>query len=210
MLFPRALEGPGSITLKRGWASFLDTKTVEVTYPGREAGDGEGRLLRDRHRVQAPGLPRHQRPTASDVINSDGILGFKKFPKRILIVGAGIIGCEYATIFSNYQQTKVHLLDRQARVLPVRGRGHLPVRERQPHPQGRGGLPQRHPPQIDQVQDGLEVTVDYEDGRSHGAGSGQGHGGRGPRPEPRPAWASTRWASSPIPAAAWTPTATAA
>ena len=36
----------------------------------------------------------------------------------MLIIGSGIIGCEIATIFSNFNQTEVHLLDRANRVLP--------------------------------------------------------------------------------------------
>jgi dihydrolipoamide dehydrogenase len=33
-------------------------------------------------------------------------------------LGAGVIGCEFATIFSNFGQTKVHLIDKGERILP--------------------------------------------------------------------------------------------
>jgi dihydrolipoamide dehydrogenase len=35
-------------------------------------------------------------------------------------IGAGVIGCEYATIFSNYgvERTKVFLIDKADRILP--------------------------------------------------------------------------------------------
>lgn len=36
----------------------------------------------------------------------------------MVIVGAVVIGCEYATIFSNFGKTKVHIIDRQDRILP--------------------------------------------------------------------------------------------
>ena len=36
----------------------------------------------------------------------------------MMIIGSGIIGCEFATIFSNFGQTEVHLLDRTHRVIP--------------------------------------------------------------------------------------------
>ena len=36
----------------------------------------------------------------------------------MVIVGAGVIGCEYATIFSNFGKTKVYLIDRQDSILP--------------------------------------------------------------------------------------------
>src|SRR5688500_14560101 len=95
---PTRWKGPGSITLKRGWATFLDTKSVEIAYP-----DGTKEAVRSDFFVIATGSKPRDFPgikcDGDQIINSDGILAFKKFPKRILIVGAGIIGCEYATIF---------------------------------------------------------------------------------------------------------------
>ena len=162
---PSRWTGPGSITLKRGWASFLDTKTVQVAYP-----DGSKEAVRADFFVIAAGSKPRDFPgivtDGVDVINSDGILSFKKFPKRILIVGAGIIGCEYATIFSNFAQTKVHLLDRQARVLPAEDED---ISQFVNDNLTRRGVEVYHNAilrRIDKVQDGLAVTVDYEDGRS--------------------------------------------
>ena len=40
------------------------------------------------------------------------------FPESMVIVGAGVIGCEYATIFSGFGATKVHLIDKGNRILP--------------------------------------------------------------------------------------------
>jgi dihydrolipoamide dehydrogenase len=36
----------------------------------------------------------------------------------MVIVGAGVIGCEYASIFSNFGKTKVYLIDRADKILP--------------------------------------------------------------------------------------------
>jgi dihydrolipoamide dehydrogenase len=36
----------------------------------------------------------------------------------MVIVGAGVIGCEYATMFANFGRTKIHIIDRQPRILP--------------------------------------------------------------------------------------------
>jgi dihydrolipoamide dehydrogenase len=52
------------------------------------------------------------------IFTSDDVLYLDRLPKTLAVIGAGVIGCEYATIFSNFHQTKVHLLDRQPRVLP--------------------------------------------------------------------------------------------
>ena len=35
-------------------------------------------------------------------MTSDGVDHMTEFPKSMVIVGAGVIGCEYATIFSNF------------------------------------------------------------------------------------------------------------
>ena len=52
------------------------------------------------------------------ILTSDGIENLKEFPKSMVIVGAGVIGCEFATIFSNFGQTKVHMIDKGDRILP--------------------------------------------------------------------------------------------
>jgi len=53
-----------------------------------------------------------------EIMTSDGIDQMDSFPKSLVIVGAGVIGCEYATIFSNFGKTKVYLIDRADRILP--------------------------------------------------------------------------------------------
>lgn len=52
------------------------------------------------------------------IVTSDGISNFTDFPKSLVILGAGVIGCEFATIFSNFGQTKVYLIDKADRILP--------------------------------------------------------------------------------------------
>lgn len=52
------------------------------------------------------------------VITSDGISTFENYPKSLLIVGAGVIGCEFATIFSNFGETEVHIIARDNGILP--------------------------------------------------------------------------------------------
>jgi len=52
------------------------------------------------------------------VMTSEGIENMEDFPESMVIVGAGVIGCEYATIFSGFGATKVHLIDKGARILP--------------------------------------------------------------------------------------------
>jgi dihydrolipoamide dehydrogenase len=51
-------------------------------------------------------------------MTSDGVSSLPDFPKSIVILGAGVIGCEFATIFSNFGKTKVYLIDKEERILP--------------------------------------------------------------------------------------------
>jgi len=106
-----------SITLVKGWAKFRNNKSVIVTR--KKEKDIE---IEANHFIIATGSSPREHPLlqidGKRIINSDHVLSLKKFPKRILIVGAGIVGCEFATIFANYEQTQVHLLDSQQRVIP--------------------------------------------------------------------------------------------
>jgi dihydrolipoamide dehydrogenase len=52
------------------------------------------------------------------ILTSDGIGALTEFPRSIVILGAGVIGCEFATIFSNFGRTEVHLIDKEPRILP--------------------------------------------------------------------------------------------
>jgi dihydrolipoamide dehydrogenase len=52
------------------------------------------------------------------IMTSDGIHSITDYPKSLVIVGAGVIGCEFATIFSNFGRTKVYLIDRADKILP--------------------------------------------------------------------------------------------
>ena len=52
------------------------------------------------------------------IMTSDGISSLEEFPESLVILGAGVIGCEFATIFSNFQKTKVHLICKDDRILP--------------------------------------------------------------------------------------------
>lgn len=87
------------IDLYRGQASFVDTHTLAVL-------DQDERVerLTARDIVIATGSrPYHPADvdfTHPRVYDSDTILDLQHTPRKILIYGAGVIGCEYASIFS--------------------------------------------------------------------------------------------------------------
>ncbi len=106
-----------SITLLEGRGVFTGQKLLEIS-----THLGEVITLEADYFILATGSSPREHPLLpidqKRIINSDHILSLKRFPKRILIVGAGIVGCEFATIFANYGQSEVHLLDSQNRVIP--------------------------------------------------------------------------------------------
>ena len=114
---PGRWNGPGSLTLKKGWGKLLSNEAVEICYP-----DGRREEARSRFFLIATGSKPRSLPNVEVdqqlIFNSDGILNLKKFPERLVIIGAGIIGCEYATIFANFKQSHVTLVDHSARVVP--------------------------------------------------------------------------------------------
>jgi dihydrolipoamide dehydrogenase len=109
---------PGSITWIRGTAKFVDAHTLTVEDPD----SGESRHVRSAHFIIATGSRPRTLPNievdGEAILNSDHIESLSKFPKSLVVLGAGVVGCEYATIFANFGQTKVYVIDRAERILP--------------------------------------------------------------------------------------------
>ncbi|MCA9655395.1 MAG: NAD(P)/FAD-dependent oxidoreductase [Myxococcales bacterium] len=109
---------PGSITLVEGTARFLDPHTLAVEGP--DAGDRR-RITADHFIIATGSHPRSLPEVAVDgrrIITSDHIGRLDRFPRSLVVLGAGVVGCEFATIFANFGQTKVYLIDRAERILP--------------------------------------------------------------------------------------------
>ncbi|MBL1404389.1 MAG: Si-specific NAD(P)(+) transhydrogenase [Rhizobiales bacterium] len=87
------------VTTLRGEAHFLDKNTIEVA--GEE---GEVHTFTADHYLIAVGTvpfrPENIPFDGISVVDSDEILELKHLPKSIIVVGAGVIGVEYATIFN--------------------------------------------------------------------------------------------------------------
>ncbi len=153
-----------SLTLKQGHAHFLDNKTIEIT-----GHDKTEKIEADAFIIATGSHPRPYPGINIDhhhIIDSNDILRMRAFPEKMVIVGSGIIGTEYATIFSNFRQTEVHLLDRQHRVIPFEDddvsdfvSGNLE----------KNGVKIHHTANlrtIKKIDEELEVVLDYEDGHS--------------------------------------------
>ncbi len=103
------------VCIYHGEASFVDQNTLNIVYP-----DGTSETLTAKTIVIASGS-RPYRPadvdfTHSRIYDSDTILSLKHEPKSIIIYGAGVIGCEYASIFRGLG-CKVDLINTRDRLL---------------------------------------------------------------------------------------------
>lgn len=105
------------ITYEKGIASFVSDKEIKITKDGEEK-----KTIYAEHTIIASGSSPRKLPDVEVdekiIMTSDGIHHLDEFPKSLVIVGAGVIGCEYATIFANFGKTKVHIIDRAERILP--------------------------------------------------------------------------------------------
>ncbi|WP_354622787.1 Si-specific NAD(P)(+) transhydrogenase [Psychromonas sp. MME2] len=98
-----------------GSASFVDNHTLTIT-----KHDGSSELISAKNIIIATGS-RPYRPddidfTANNIYDSDTILSLNYQPKNIAIYGAGVIGCEYASIFRGLG-VKTDLINTRDRLL---------------------------------------------------------------------------------------------
>ena len=109
-------NGTDQFRHERGTARFIDPHRIRIERPGCTVDVTSARTIvatGSRPRT-LPGVPVDERR----IMTSDGIFALEDLPESLVIIGAGVIGCEFATILSNFGRTRVHLIDRAARILP--------------------------------------------------------------------------------------------
>lgn len=104
-----------TVRLVHGHARLLDANTVEVDRPdgGRELLTGKGLILAMGSRPYRPPEVDFSHPR---VFDSDTILKLDHTPHSVTIYGAGVVGCEYASIFRNLG-CKVNLVNTRDKLL---------------------------------------------------------------------------------------------
>ncbi len=102
------------VALHQGTAQFIDEHTVAV-----RTGAGERRLSAEKVIIASGTRPARPPSVAFDdvhVFDSDGILGLGEVPRSLVVVGAGVIGIEYASIFAALG-SKVTVIEQRDRML---------------------------------------------------------------------------------------------
>jgi NAD(P) transhydrogenase len=107
--------GRNGVPLIDGHARFVDAHALEVRRP-----DGASRRYEAETFIVATGSHPYRPPDVdfshARVRDSDTILSLDHTPRSITIYGAGVIGCEYASVFAHLD-VKVNLVNTRDRLL---------------------------------------------------------------------------------------------
>jgi NAD(P) transhydrogenase len=103
------------VDVLHGRGRLIDTHAVEV-----ESADGVCKTLTAQYIILATGSRPYHPPDMDfnhpRILDSDSVLRLAETPKTLTIYGAGVIGCEYASIFCNLD-VKVNLVNTRDRLL---------------------------------------------------------------------------------------------
>jgi dihydrolipoamide dehydrogenase len=104
------------VTVFNGTASFLDRKNVVIN-----GGEDNGTKITAKDFIIASGsesLVPGFIPESPRILTSTELLSIKKIPKSLLILGGGVIGCEFACLFAELG-TKVTVVEMLPSILSV-------------------------------------------------------------------------------------------
>jgi len=93
------------VTVMRGYGAFADPHHMEVELtdgPGQDKTGGK-QVVRFEQAIIAAGSSAVRLPFLSDdprIVDSTGALELREVPKKMLVIGGGIIGLEMATVYS--------------------------------------------------------------------------------------------------------------
>lgn len=103
------------VDIIHGRAAFVDEHTLEIS----KEGGAVARVKADGFIIATGSRPYH--PPDIDfsharIVDSDSVLELESTPRSITIYGAGVVGCEYASIFRNLG-IKVNLINNRGQLL---------------------------------------------------------------------------------------------
>ena len=118
------LDNLDGVTVLNARAEFLDDRTVKLTDPD----GGEQTLTAERIFINTGATPRRLGVAGEDsprVLDSTGVLALNERPRRLVIIGGGYIGLEFAFMFHAFG-SEITILDGGDRFLPREiGRAHV-------------------------------------------------------------------------------------
>jgi len=112
----KSSEHLGDLEFAQGFASLISKNEIKIE------SEGKSEVVFSTNIVLATGSRPRKLPNIpideKIIFTSDGVNDLDHFPESMVILGAGVIGCEFATIFSNFGYTKVNIIDKTERILP--------------------------------------------------------------------------------------------
>lgn len=109
------LKGNG-VSVYRGWANVPAPGKVEVTHE-----DGSKEVLETKNIIIATGssqqLPPVSKESLAHAISSDDALELDHVPERMLVIGGGVLGVEFACIWNAFG-SKIDMVKRSPLILP--------------------------------------------------------------------------------------------
>jgi len=110
------LLSANKIKLLQGKASFLAPYKIRVeTREGIKEIEGERIIISTGSKPLLPSFINAAHPT---VLTSEKALTLKEVPQSLLILGAGVIGCEFTSIFSHLG-TRITMVEMMDQILPT-------------------------------------------------------------------------------------------
>jgi NAD(P) transhydrogenase len=103
------------VQILTGTARFLDPHTILLSGAEQRRVSAENIVIATGTRPHRPSAVEFDKET---ILDSDGLLLLERLPASIVVVGAGIIGIEYASMFAALG-AKVTVVDKRARLLPI-------------------------------------------------------------------------------------------
>jgi dihydrolipoamide dehydrogenase len=123
----KTLIDKNKVTWIAGRGRLEGPNKIRVTQPGEDGTPGKGgdRVLQATDVILATGsrvksLPGLE-PDGKRILTSDDVLRSETLPKDIVIVGAGAVGCEFASMYHDLG-TKVTLLEYFPQIVPLEDR----------------------------------------------------------------------------------------
>jgi NAD(P)H dehydrogenase (quinone) len=150
------------VTFVEGTGRLADRQTVEVTH----LGGGTERISGDAILIATGSAPRKlpAAPTDGEVIlSSQDVYRLREVPKRLVVVGAGATGAEYATAFLGFGSEVIFVASRD-RVLPTQDTDAAMVIEEVFERRGLTTVKSAKAAKVERVAEGAVVYL--EDGRT--------------------------------------------
>jgi NAD(P) transhydrogenase len=114
-MIAKAIRANG-VSVYQGFGSFIDKNHIKV-----ESSEGGELILEGKYFLIATGSrpvrPSHIPFDDETICDSDSILNLKEIPECLAVIGGGVIGCEYASMFAALG-VEVHLVDKKNDILP--------------------------------------------------------------------------------------------